>query len=248
MKHLWSVSKQYLRYYRIGLIDSSGSKVMLATLDLDVSNFVDAHPKYVRLLSKVGDALIKYNNIRYKITEHISEFRYEYLHRPKVVRIPELAKHFHHDTDTILFYACFSSLVNFVETEFIYDIETYRFPEIFEGRKIKLNRRYPDIAKQLLRHLEANPKVDETDPYTLNELEILTLYGWFTEVYLPREKLSEYAISSEMAEKIFEWKGIENTISARHNISELTDITPFYEQETQQMLLRLMAIRPSLWT
>jgi hypothetical protein len=110
-----------------------------------------------------------------------------------------------------------------------------------------------------------NPGVGQRTPQAIAAEEILALYKWWTEVYPNRPDPHDASGWSEYCERkrvLAEEKGMSGfsgMFSDRHETKELKEfgqkalkltakIEAKYEKEDEQMLIRLIKIRKSLWT
>jgi hypothetical protein len=110
-----------------------------------------------------------------------------------------------------------------------------------------------------------NPSVGKRTQQAINADEILALYKWWKEVYPNRPDphdasgWSEYCERKRILAKEKGMSGFSGMFSDRHETKELkkfgaralkliTQIEAKYEKEDEQMMIRLIKIRNSLWT
>jgi hypothetical protein len=103
-----------------------------------------------------------------------------------------------------------------------------------------------------------NPNFGKPTPQAENAMEILALYRWWTESY--RKRLDPHDASgwSAVCEQIRAENGGKWSMSQPKSktlrraqdraLKRATQIEKFYEKEEEQMMIRLIRIRRSLWT
>lgn len=107
--------------------------------------------------------------------------------------------------------------------------------------------------------------VDETDPshgeptiQAKNAKEILELYNWWTKVYPNRPDPYDASGWTEICNKRrntdiesifdFEDRSKEEELESRTALDKCNEIEESYEKENEEMLIRLIKVRNSLWT
>jgi hypothetical protein len=104
-----------------------------------------------------------------------------------------------------------------------------------------------------------DPEYGQPTPQALAAMEIKELYTWWKEVYPNRPDPYEVSGWSELCDKhredgdilsIFDTENETPASKLERNVShkKLQDIEAQYEQEEDEMLIRLIKIRRSLWT
>ena len=161
----------------------------------------------------------------------------------------------------------FDELVNFVESEAawhyaVFDKEKYKTPNRFFGidrwRSAQAGIDYLKWASEL--KFDESGGVDPDDelygkltPQAIAAQEILKLYFWYTQVYRNRPDpmdasgWSEYCeLKRSTDESYFGDSSLGEDGTAAYR--KLEEIEKQYDQEDEEMLIRLIKIRQSLWT
>lgn len=105
-----------------------------------------------------------------------------------------------------------------------------------------------------------SPNIGKPTYQALKALEILALYKWWTEVYPNRPDPHDASGWSEYCDRMrkekgegIRWIGIESSVKETRALGKkahklLQKIEADYEKEDEQMMIRLIKIRNSLWT
>lgn len=198
------------------------------------------------------------NRIRWAFRDAMYAIRYS-ITKPDIVRT-DLSRSYH-DKPELMFHACFSLLVDFVEKECAH---MHCWTGEKENRKILLGwkrflpywlRFSQSRNKQFgLEHLKWETELgDESPEQSKNAKEILELYSWYTDVR-PNRVEPEYpemperdSFFSMFTEK---WKE-ENPVAHEEFIKycdETNKLEAEWHEEDNKMLERLVKVRDGLWT
>ena len=178
-------------------------------------------------------------------------------------------------SDRILF-CLFDELVNFVEAECAWkevafcseeDGKKYNVPKWGVGVFRTRTWRSPEAGLNNLKWqaelrfddewLKDDPCYGKPTPQAIAAQEIIALYTWWTQVYSQRPEPMEASGWSDYCEKVREKTGcIFDTEDHTPELTEMCDrthrklmeIEESYRAEDQEMLIRLIKIRESLWT
>ena len=137
----------------------------------------------------------------------------------------------YHERDNLLLFSMFQILEDFVETELIYEVSEAVWNE--NGYKYKYRRgkrRIPELGLYYLRTSNLS-----------HHQEMFFLYTWWKDVGCRRDKFRT-GVSKELAEAII-GENIRNQ-SARLD----SHMETFAEQDEDEMMERLIAVRRHMWT
>jgi hypothetical protein len=219
-------------------------KPLAATMEEWDQYKVDAQAKSKVVYWLTGDGLTILQNIVYFPYDVLDAVRYYFVTRfiTKPHMVPtRLEPYVYHETDTRLFHGAFELLVDFIEIEkawmaVVFDSkgeewEKYGYPRWYRYRLLRWTRKFrsPEAG---LAHLEWEMSLDNDGPE-----------GCPSQAAAAREQLAIYKWwKTERPARVepYDVKGL--TYEQRHEMEEK------YFQEDDEMFIRLIKVRRSLWT
>lgn len=180
-----------------------------------------------------------------------------------------------HDLSGRFLPAMFDSLRDFVEIECAWmnlswrkeDFKKYNVPwwrkhGLYKGWRSKasgidyLNWSASLIYDEAWGVKKSDPNYGKPTKQALDAKEILALYYWWTEIRERREdpyELSDYSNISDLLQKKYGGLGLnpkskEEQKLISHSLAELDRIEKAYEDEDEEMMIRLIKVRNGLWT
>lgn len=163
----------------------------------------------------------------------------------------------YYDLDTRILHGLFNELVNFVECEKAWLSVVWGKENGKRGLFEKF--RSPELGVQYLQwEIDLELEGDEHKMQSESSKEVLALYKWWKEVYLKRPDAIDASGWSAYCDMLHEQghdilgdhnnRTEEDKEKSRVMIEKLHEIEEAYAKEEEEMLIRLIKIRRTLWT
>lgn len=231
-----SLKAKYHRYKR-----QKHDVIMFRRLGVDLSfrpglkAFADKHPWLIRYLDAKDAIEEAWYNISFGPRERINRGLDKILGGPKSIQIQSLNRRHRYDHDAILLNAAFQVLVDFVEIEMVHEADEDVWKDVGLKKPSKhTGRRYPTVGAHY---------IELSQHFNSQHQEFYILYKWWKNIgSLRREDIAVFNVSEELASQI------TGDQSGHQRYALESNFMHFAELEDQQMLRRLVAIRPKMWT
>lgn len=151
----------------------------------------------------------------------------------------------YHEIDTRILHGMFETLVEFVEGE-----KAHMQWAWVEGKDKAHNRK--DGRELGLKYLKSETEFEDHDSQAKTAQEIIDLYVWWKDIrpsrLEPMDASGYSSIKSENFDDVLDLLSAPRTPERTKAAEIMHDIEKSYDKEDEEMLVRLIKIRKSLWT